>query len=204
MDDSAILDRFFERSENAIMELSAKYGRICLNTAEKITLSQEDAQECVNDAYLGVWNVIPPERPNPLLAYVLRIVRNISINRVRYNNAAMCRGRYQECLDELDGNLSTRETPEDAYGAKLLSSYNEEFLLRADLSDAQYENVSTLLPYISGIRLTKEQIYQLANDPQVGWMGSIWTAYNAVSTQTRATDSLYLHIHPRRKPGVNV
>lgn len=111
MDDSAILDRFFERSENAIMELSAKYGRICLNTAEKITLSQEDAQ---------------------------------------------------------------------------------------------YENVSTLLPYISGIRLTKEQIYQLANDPQVGWMGSIWTAYNAISTQTRATDSLYLHIHPRRKPGVNV
>ena len=75
MQDDAIIELFFDRSENAIGELSVKFGRICMNTAENITQSREDAEECVNDAYLGVWNTIPPTRPTSLLAYVLRIVR---------------------------------------------------------------------------------------------------------------------------------
>ena len=128
MDDNEIIDLFFQRSENAIMELATKYGHICMNTAMNITQSREDAQECVNDSYLGVWNTVPPEHPNPLLVYVLRIVRNISINRVRYNNAVKRGGRYQECLDELDGCLCSGETPEDVYDAKLLSGYIEDFL----------------------------------------------------------------------------
>ena len=32
--------------------------------------------ECVNDAYLGAWNAIPPAKPDPLLAYICKIVRN--------------------------------------------------------------------------------------------------------------------------------
>lgn len=128
MDDSTIIELFFERSENAITELSEKYGGICLNTAENITLSREDAQECVNDAYLGVWNAIPPAQPNPLLSFVLRIVRNLSISRVQYNNALKRGGRYQECVDELSECLSTQDTPEERYNAKLLSGYIEEYL----------------------------------------------------------------------------
>lgn len=127
MEDSMIVDLFFERSESAITELSIKYGPICLRTAENITLSKEDAQECVNDAYLGVWNAIPPTRPDPLLAFLLRIVRNISINRVQYNNAVKRGGRYQELKEELSGCFSTQDT-EAMYEAKLLSGYIEEFL----------------------------------------------------------------------------
>ena len=128
MRDDAIIELFFERTEKAITELASKYGQICLNTAENITQSREDAKECVNDAYLVVWNSVPPTRPASLLAYVLRIVRNISINRVKYNNAEKRGGRYQESLDELKGCLSSPDTTEKLYDAKELTIYIEEFL----------------------------------------------------------------------------
>lgn len=41
---------------------------------------RQDAEECVNDAYLGAWNAIPPVKPDPLLTYICKIVRNISLN----------------------------------------------------------------------------------------------------------------------------
>lgn len=79
--DEEIIELFFERSELAISELKAKYGRTCLQTSYNILGDYCDAEECVNDSYLGVWNAIPPTRPNPLLTYVLKIVRNLSLNR---------------------------------------------------------------------------------------------------------------------------
>lgn len=81
MTDDAIIEMFFERSEHAIQELDIKYGKTCRNLSYRITGSRQDAEECVNDAYLGVWNTIPPVRPNPLLSYVVKIVRNISLKR---------------------------------------------------------------------------------------------------------------------------
>lgn len=53
MDDWDILDLFFTRSEQAIVELDAKYGAIFHALAYNILASREDADECVNDAYLG-------------------------------------------------------------------------------------------------------------------------------------------------------
>ncbi len=61
MEDSRIIELFFERSEHAITELSSKYGRMCMNTSYNIVGNREDAEECVNDAYLGVWNAVPPK-----------------------------------------------------------------------------------------------------------------------------------------------
>ena len=75
IDDEKIIELFFERSEQAIRELDIKYGKICHNLSYNIVNSRRDAEECVNDAYLGVWNAIPPTRPNPLLSYIVKIVR---------------------------------------------------------------------------------------------------------------------------------
>ena len=77
IDDEKIIELFFERSEQAIRELDMKYGKICHNLSYNIVNSRQDAEECVNDAYLGAWNAIPPVRPNPLLSYIVKIVRNI-------------------------------------------------------------------------------------------------------------------------------
>ena len=81
MTDEQIIELFFERSEQAINELDCKYGKVLHNLSQNILNDRLDAEECVNDSYLGVWNVIPPERPNPLLTFVCKIVRNISIKK---------------------------------------------------------------------------------------------------------------------------
>ena len=65
MDDIKIIDLFFARSELAIEALDGKYGAICHNLSRSILKDQQDAEEFVNDAYLGVWNAIPPHRPIP-------------------------------------------------------------------------------------------------------------------------------------------
>ena len=78
VEDSRIIELFFARSEQAITELSRKYGSVCGRVAGNILNDRRDAEECVNDAYLAVWNTVPPVRPDPLLSYVCRIVRNLA------------------------------------------------------------------------------------------------------------------------------
>ena len=70
MDDKQIIALFFERSEQAITQLEMKYGPICKQIATNILKNEEDAKECVNDAFLAAWNTIPPQNPNPLLTYI--------------------------------------------------------------------------------------------------------------------------------------
>lgn len=132
MDDGKIIDLFFERSEKAIIELSSKYGRIFMKLSMNILNDVRDAEECVNDSYLGVWNAIPPDRPNPLLAYVCRIVRNTSINRYKYNNAEKRKTNYDVCLDELDYCLNSSGSIDDGIETSVLSSYIEDFLENLD------------------------------------------------------------------------
>ena len=57
MDDGKIIELFYARSEQAIMELSKKYGAVCSKVARNILNNDLDAEECVNDAYLGAWNI---------------------------------------------------------------------------------------------------------------------------------------------------
>lgn len=52
MDDSKIVELFFDRSELAISETSKKYGRYCHYIAYNILRNNEDAEECVNDTYM--------------------------------------------------------------------------------------------------------------------------------------------------------
>lgn len=87
MDDSKIIELFFLRSEQAVTELSFKYGETCRKIALNILNNLEDAEECVNDTYMGTWNSIPPQKPNPLSTYVCKITRNIALKRYRYNTA---------------------------------------------------------------------------------------------------------------------
>lgn len=101
MDDSQIVKLFLERSEQAIAELSDKYGARCRRIAENVLGDREDAEECVNDAYLAVWNTVPPQRPDPLFTYLGRIVRNLAIKRYHANTAKKRNGVYDAALDEI-------------------------------------------------------------------------------------------------------
>ena len=77
IDDEKIIEMFFGRSEQGIRELDIKYGKVCHNLSYHIVGSRQDAGKCVNDAYLGAWNAIPPARPTPLLRYLLRQPLNV-------------------------------------------------------------------------------------------------------------------------------
>lgn len=102
MEDNEIIELFFMRSERGIEEISRKYGGILRKIAWNILNNPEDAKECVNDAYLGVWNSIPPNRPNPLLTYVCKIVRNLALKKYRYNTALKRSGYGEISFSELE------------------------------------------------------------------------------------------------------
>lgn len=99
--EKTIIDLFNLRSEKAIEMCQNKYGRLAHSLSYNILGSQEDAEECVNDAMLGLWNSIPPEEPRSLVAYLCSLVRNISLNKYAYNNASKRKNSFDLVLDEL-------------------------------------------------------------------------------------------------------
>ncbi len=128
LDDKKIITLFFERSEQAIVELSAKYGAVYHAIAKNILNNTLDAEECVNDAYLGAWNTIPPNHPDSLLAYVCRIVRNLSIAKYHKNTALKRNSIYDAALDELEECLASEKNVEGELLAKELSCLIDHFL----------------------------------------------------------------------------
>lgn len=128
MEDEKIIELFFTRSETAIRELDSKYGKVCYSISYNILNNNLDAEECVNDAYLGTWNAIPPQKPNPLLAFVCKIVRNVSIMRHRTNTAMKRNSSFEVAMSEIEQCIASPETVEEALEAKSLARIIERFL----------------------------------------------------------------------------
>ncbi len=129
MDDNAIIELFFARSEQAIRLLDEKYGEACHRLSYHILHSRQDAEECVNDAYLAAWNAIPPARPNPLPAFLCKIVRNLSLTRYHRDRAAKRGGgSYTVALEELEGCLASSHTVEADMEEQELIRLIEDFL----------------------------------------------------------------------------
>ena len=102
MDDREIIELYWERSDNAIAQMAEKYGRYIHKIAYAILGNPEDSEECVNDTYIKVWNSIPPQRPDNLIAYIGRIARNLSLDRLRACAAEKRGGGHGvSVLDEL-------------------------------------------------------------------------------------------------------
>ena len=112
MQDSKIIDLFFERSEQAITELSIKYEKLCKKISINILGNEEDALECINDSYLGVWNTIPPTKPDNLKYYLCRIVRNNALKRFHSNTAVKRNSHYDIALQELESCLPDKNSIE--------------------------------------------------------------------------------------------
>lgn len=135
MNDQTIIDLCFARSQDAIAALSAQYGTLCSQIARNILQNASDAQECVNDTYLAVWNSIPPQRPDPLTPYVCRITRNIAVSRLRERTARRRDSRYDASLDELAECIAAPETVESAFDAQELARAINTFLQMQETAD---------------------------------------------------------------------
>lgn len=128
IDDEKIIEMFFKRSEQGIRELNNKYGKICHNLSYNIVSNQQDAEECVNDAYLGAWNAIPPAQPNPLLTYLCKIVRNISLKIYYKKEAAKRNSHYTIAMEEIEACIADPNTVEVEIEARELARIIESFL----------------------------------------------------------------------------
>ena len=99
MNDGEIIGLFFDRNEAAISETERKYGKLCMNVAKRILDSTE---ECVNDAFLKLWNSIPPAEPKSLKGYICKITRNLALKRVQYNSCQKRSSELAISLSELE------------------------------------------------------------------------------------------------------
>lgn len=129
VEDAQIIELYIQRREQAIEETERRYGPYLRRIARNILHDEADSEECVNDAYLRVWNSIPPNRPTLLLSYLAKLTRRSAIDQFRVNNREK-RVSSQLCtsLEELEEVLSAGDTVHQALEAQLLASAISAYL----------------------------------------------------------------------------
>ncbi|MCQ2407632.1 MAG: sigma-70 family RNA polymerase sigma factor [Oscillospiraceae bacterium] len=128
-DDSRIIALLKKRDEQAIKIIREQYGTMCLQIAYRITGSHEDAEECVDDMLITVWNTIPPMIPEKLPAYLVSLISRKAID--KYERA--CRQKrggtqFESALDELAEFLPSGECVEQQVEQRELTNYITEWL----------------------------------------------------------------------------
>lgn len=129
MDDKQIIKMYFERDEQAITATADKYSEFCRTIAFNILNSNEDCEEAINDTWLRVWNNIPPERPKSLPAYLVTIIRNISLDIYRKKYSKKRIGNVMSTtLDEISEMLPATINIEDQIEKKEVLTRINSFL----------------------------------------------------------------------------
>jgi RNA polymerase sigma-70 factor (ECF subfamily) len=127
MEDYQIVDLYWARKEKAIAETDKKYGKMLHSLSYSLLSSHEDAEECVNDTYLGAWNTMPDARPMYLGSFLSKITRRLSIDRWRREHRAK-RGGVAAVVEELSECIPDDNTPAAEYQRGLLRGELNSFL----------------------------------------------------------------------------
>ena len=129
MEDTEIIELYWQRDPEAIAESRRKYGAYCFTTAKNLLADSRDAEECVNDTFLGAWNAIPPHRPRILRLFLAKITRNLAFN-CYLKSSAQKRGSGELplVLEELDQCISGGEDPEQILEARQLEACIQAFV----------------------------------------------------------------------------
>ena len=126
MEEQEIIELINARDERGLSELENRYSRLIMKIALGVLTSRGDAEELVNDVLLCVWNGLSGERPDDLTAYICRIARRLTLNRLRYNTAAK---RNFDLLTELDECIPSRGcSPEALTESGEISAAIDEWL----------------------------------------------------------------------------
>ena len=150
MKDEEMVGLYWMRSEDAVAATAEKYGNYCYSIAFSILHNAEDAEECVNDAYLAAWNSIPPHRPERVAAFLGKITRNVSLNRWKqYNAQKRGEGQTELALSELEECIPAKTGIEQAVEDELLTWSIEKFLysqprLKRNLFIRRYWYISSI------------------------------------------------------------
>ena len=129
MQDNNIIALLQKRDEQALAEIRQAYGRLCFSVAEQMLGSPEDAEECMNEMLLSVWNSIPPHVPYNLKNYLVTLIRRAATDQLR-RNTRLKRGGNQvmQTLDELAEVIPAQETVESEVDRHALTAALRRFL----------------------------------------------------------------------------
>ena len=129
MEDEQILDLYFARDQQAVVETDRKYGGYCFSLANNILNNTQDAEETVSDTYWQTWNVIPPKRPGVFRMFLAKITRNLAFSRWRkYVAHKRGGGELELVLEELEGCIAAAGNVEDGLNARELEKTIRSFL----------------------------------------------------------------------------
>ena len=129
MKDNEIIGLYWERNEAAITASADKYGDYCHSISYNILHNNEDAEECVNDTWLGAWKSMPPQRPERLSTYLGKITRNLSINRFKkYTAEKRGLGQTVLVLSELEDCIPDQANVEQMIDEQILVKAINDFL----------------------------------------------------------------------------
>ncbi|MCM1568730.1 MAG: sigma-70 family RNA polymerase sigma factor [Roseburia sp.] len=129
MRDEEIMNLYWARDEEAIVQSQCLYGNYCFSIAHHILKNREDSDECVNDTWLRAWNAIPPNRPERLGIFLGTITRNLSFDKWKRKNAAKRgKGEMNAALEELEECIPSGQSTEDIVEAAELERMINAFL----------------------------------------------------------------------------
>ena len=123
LQDHEIVALYHARDEQAIAHSQRQYGSYCRTVAMHILNSPPDEEECLNDTWLAAWNSIPPKSPNNLCAYLGKLVRNISINRLKSMQRERRDRRLTLAFEELEDCIPAPDDTEDTVICRWLDEY---------------------------------------------------------------------------------
>ena len=156
LQDQEIVSLYWQRSEEAIPETIRKYGAYCHSIAMNILSNREDAEECVNDTWLGAWNSMPENRPAFLAPYLARLTRWLSLSTLKSRNRLKRGGGEATlALEELQHDLSSGTDPFDQIELQELSEIINAFI--ASLNSTERKIFLARYWYMSPISLISEK-----------------------------------------------
>ncbi len=128
MTDQAIASLFRGRSEDAIRETEKKYGDMCRRLAFRLLQNHEDAEECVNDAYLALWNGFECGEPKHLKAYLCKTVRYLACEKLKKRTAKKRAAMPLLPFEELGEILPDPRSPDEELDMRELAAALDRFL----------------------------------------------------------------------------
>lgn len=128
MNDKDLIALYFARDDAASAETHRKFGGYCYTIAHNILGNAQDAEECVNDVLLRLWERIPPAQPENLYAYIAAVTRSVARNRYAASLAQKRGGGEPDlALDELR-DCTAPDTVEQQVSERALGKALSTFL----------------------------------------------------------------------------
>ncbi len=125
MEDSQIIDLYFTRNQQALLESQSKYDTYCNAVARNILSDVRDIEESVNQTWFEAWRSIPPKKPDILSAFLGGITRNICLNILRSNSAQKRHTDFVESYNELSEIVGTESIEDEIFTKQLAESINK-------------------------------------------------------------------------------